>query len=29
MAGDLFHRTGQNKVKLWIYFIEKAERRYG
>ena len=29
MAGDLFHRIGQNKVKLWIYFIEKAELRYG
>ena len=29
MAGDLFHRTGQNKVKLWICFIGKAELRYG
>ena len=29
MAGDLFHKTSQNKVQLGIYFIENAEIRYG
>ena len=29
MAGDILDRTGQNKLRLGIYFIEKFEISYG